>query len=219
MTVTGTVPQCSVLGQTGDEGVTGGRFLNQTVPSPTAAAGRDRDDEMGRRIGELVVACAAGDRTAFHRLYELSAPRVFGMLVGMLRDREAAADIAQEVYVAVWRNAASFRPEAGSAIGWLMTIARNRAIDRLRAARARAASPIDDFPHLAADLPPADGAVGTLVLRRALDRLRPEIRRSLLLVFFGGYTYEEVARALDVPVGTSKTWVRRGLMALRKELE
>ena len=68
-------------------------------------------------------------------------------------------------------------------------------------------------------MPPAESAVDARALRRALDALRPEVRRALLLVFFNGYTHEEVARALSVPVGTSKTWVRRGLMALRKELQ
>jgi RNA polymerase sigma-70 factor (ECF subfamily) len=171
-------------------------------------------------IGDLILASAAGDRLAFRRLYEASSSKVFGVLVAMLRDREAAADVAQEVYVSVWRNAASFRPEAGSALAWLMTITRNRAVDRLRAGRARGASvPIDDFPGLAADLPPAEGAVDALALRRALDTLRPEVRHTILLVFFRGYTHEEVARALNVPLGTSKTWVRRGLVALRKALE
>jgi RNA polymerase sigma-70 factor (ECF subfamily) len=186
----------------------------------SAAPGADQgDDARGRLIGELVLACAGGDRPAFRRLYELSSPKVFGVLVGMLRDRDAAAEVAQEVYVSVWRNAASFRPERGSALGWLVTIARNRAIDRLRAARARGVSArIDDFPDLAADTAPAESAVDALALRRALLALRPEPRRALLLVFFRGYTHEEVARALNVPVGTSKTWVRRGLMALREAL-
>ena len=111
-------------------------------------------------------------------------------------------------------------PSAAAPSAWLMTIARNRAIDRLRAARMRGLYlPIDEFPALAADVSPADGAVDALALRRALDALRPDIRRALLLVFYRGYTHEEVARALNVPVGTAKTWVRRGLMTLRKALQ
>jgi RNA polymerase sigma-70 factor (ECF subfamily) len=193
--------------------------VNQFTYSAARETGRG-DGDAGRLIGELIRACAAGDRSAFRQLYELSSPKIFGVLVAMLRDREAAADVAQEVYVAVWRNAASFRPESGSALAWLATIARNRAIDRLRAARARGvAAPLEDFPGLAADLPAAESAVDALALRRALDALRPEVRRALLLVYFRGYTYEEVALALEVPVGTSKTWVRRGLMALREALQ
>jgi RNA polymerase sigma-70 factor (ECF subfamily) len=193
--------------------------LTELTYSPAQGAGLGDEDAQRRLVGELILACAAGDRAAFRRLYELSAPKVLGVLVAMLRDRDAAADLAQEVYVSVWRNAASFRPERGSGLAWLVTIARNRAIDRLRAARARGISaPIEDFPALAADLPPAEGAVDALALRRALEGLRPDVRRALLLVFFSGYTHEEVARALDVPVGTSKTWVRRGLMALREAL-
>jgi RNA polymerase sigma-70 factor (ECF subfamily) len=196
-------------------------LLTQSTLSAARGAGQVGDDDARRRlIGELILACATGDRLAFRRLYELSSSKVFGVLVAMLRDRETAADVAQEVYVSVWRNAGSFRPEAGSGLAWLMAITRNRAVDRLRAGRARGLSaPIDDFPGLAADLPPAEGAVDVLALRRALDTLRPEVRRTILLVFFRGYTHEEVARAMDVPLGTSKTWVRRGLIALRKALE
>lgn len=194
--------------------------LSDTTDS-TAQDARRGDEEARRRLlGELIVACAAGDRTAFRRLYDLSASQVLGVLVAMLRDRQAAADVAQEVYVSVWRNAASFRAERGSALAWLMTITRNRAIDRLRADRARGlAMPIDDFEHLAARTPPADSALDARALNRAMDTLRPDVRRALLLVFFAGYTHEEVARALSIPVSTSKTWVRRGLMALRKELQ
>ena len=102
-------------------------FLTQATYSAAHDTRRGDDEARRRLIGELIVACAAGDRAAFRRLYELSSSQVFGVLVAMLRDRQSAADVAQEVYVAVWRNAASFRPERGSALAWLMTIARNRA--------------------------------------------------------------------------------------------
>ena len=147
-------------------------FLTQATYSAAQGARRGDDEARRRLIGELIVACAAGDRAAFRRLYELSSSQVFGVLVAMLRDRQSAADVAQEVYVAVWRNAASFRPERGSALAWLMTIARNRAIDRLRADRARGLSaPIDDFPHLV-----AQRAAGRERGRRA--RAAPGARRA-----------------------------------------
>lgn len=169
-------------------------------------------------IGGLVLACAAGDREAFRRLYALTAPAVFGVLVAMLRDREAAADLAQEVYVAVWRSAESFRPERSDALAWLMTIARNRALDRLRAGRISGVqAPVEDVPDLAADLPPG-GAVDAVVLRRALAALRPELRRALALVVLRGYTLDELAHTLNVPASTSRSWVRHGLMALREAL-
>ena len=88
-------------------------FLTQATYSAAHDTRRGDDEARRRLIGELVVACAAGDRAAFRRLYELSSSQVFGVLVAMLRDRQLAADVAQEVYVSVWRNAASFSAERG----------------------------------------------------------------------------------------------------------
>ena len=183
-------------------------------------AGRPAEDERRRQIAELIGACAAGDRPAFRRLYDLSSRFVCGIILAILRDNEMVAEVAQEVYVSIWQRAGSFDDETRNPLAWIAAIARNRAIDRLRAERARGfIVATDEVPDIAGDDPPAGLLVEAVAARRALADLRPEFRRALLLSYFKGYTHTELARALDVPVGTAKSWVRRGLAALKVALE
>lgn len=186
-------------------------------PSPV---GQGADAERRQRIAKLIESCGKGDRTSFRQLYDLSSRFVFGVVLAVLHDREAAAEIAQEVYVSIWQRAGSFDARKGNPLAWMASIARNRSIDRLRADRARGFVTVTDkLPELAGDDPPSGLAVETVALRRALDTLRPEFRQALLLSYFKGYTNTELAGALDVPVGTAKSWVRRGLAALKEALE
>jgi RNA polymerase sigma-70 factor, ECF subfamily len=183
-------------------------------------AGRPAEHERQRRMAELIGACAAGDRPAFRRLYDLSSRFVCGIILAILRDNEMAAEVAQEVYVSIWQRAGSFDDETRNPLAWIAAIARNRAIDRLRAERARGfIAATDELPDIAGDYPPAGLLVEAVAARRALADLRPEFRRALLLSYFKGYTHTELAGALDVPVGTAKSWVRRGLAALKEALE
>jgi len=183
-------------------------------------AGRQAEAERRRRIAKLIGACGDGDRAAFRQLYELSSRFVFGIVIAVLRDQESAAEIAQEVYVSIWQRAESFDAKKGNPLAWMAAIARNRAIDRLRADRARGFVTVtDELPELASNDMPAGLMVEAMALRRALDDLRPEFRQALLLSYFQGYTHTELAGALDVPVGTAKSWVRRGLAALKEALE
>jgi RNA polymerase sigma-70 factor (ECF subfamily) len=178
------------------------------------------DLERRRRMASLIGACAEGDRPAFRQLYELSSRFVFGIVLAILRDNETAAETAQEVYVSIWQRAGSFDRKKGNPLAWIAAIARNRAIDRLRAERVRGfVTATDELPDIAGNDPPAGLAVEVIALRRALDDLRPEFRQALLLSYFKGYTHTELAGALNVPVGTAKSWVRRGLAALKEALE
>src|SRR4029453_15611787 len=95
------------------------------------------DDERRRRMAELIGACAAGDRLAFRRLYDLSSRFVCGIILAILRDNEMAAEVAQEAYISIWQRAGSLHDERRNPLAWIAAIARNRAIDRLRAERAR----------------------------------------------------------------------------------
>ena len=183
-------------------------------------ASQAAEAERRRRMARLIGACADDDRSAFRELDELSSRFVFGIVRAVLRDQESAAEGAQEVYVSIWQRADSFDAKKGNPLAWMAAIARNRAIDRLRADRARGFVVVtDELPELAGDTPSASLAVETVALRRALDDLRPEFRQALLLSYFKGYTHTELAGALDVPVGTAKSWVRRGLAALKEALE
>ncbi len=176
--------------------------------------------EQRRRLAELLTQCADKDRAAFRRLYDLSSRFVFGIVKAVLPDGEMAEDVAQEVYVTIWRRASSFDADKGNPLAWMAAIARNRAIDRLRAERTRGfVSFTDEVPELASDDPSAELSVDALVVRRLLDDLRPEFREALLLTYFKGYTHTELAGIMNVPVGTAKSWVRRGLTALKEALD
>lgn len=175
--------------------------------------------EHRRRLSDLLAATGAGDRAAFRILYDLSVRFVFGVVVAVVQDQQISEEVAQEVYVAIWKRAASFDSERGNPLSWMAAIARNRAIDRLRAERVRGFIAFtDEVPDLADDTADTDLTIDTLAVRRVLEDLRPEFRKALLLSYFRGYTHTELAAVLDIPVGTAKSWVRRGLAALREGL-
>ncbi|MEL6463986.1 MAG: RNA polymerase sigma factor [Pseudomonadota bacterium] len=175
--------------------------------------------EQSRVLAELLIACAAGDRAAFRRFYDVSSRYVFGVVLGILRDREIASEVAQETYVRIWKRAGHFHAECGSPLPWIGSIARNCAIDRLRSERARGFVQFsDEIPDISGDPDPASTTLDTMVIRKLLDDLRPEYRQALLLCYFQGYTYIELASVMDVPVGTAKSWVRRGIAALKEAM-
>lgn len=175
--------------------------------------------EQSRLIADLLIKCAAGDRAAFRRFYDASSRYVFGVVLGILRDREIASEVAQETYVRIWKRAGHFRADCGNPLSWIGSIARNCAIDRLRSERARGFVQFsDEVPDMGGDPDPAGTTLDTMVIRKLLDELRPEYRQALLLCYFQGYTYIELASVMDVPVGTAKSWVRRGIAALKEAM-
>ncbi len=172
--------------------------------------------EQSRLIAGLLIKCAGGDRAAFRRFYDVTSRYVFGVVLGILRDREIASEVAQETYVRIWKRAGHFQADCGNPLSWVGSIARNCAIDRLRSERARGFVQFsDEVPDISSDADPASTTLDTIVIRKLLDELRPEYRQALLLCYFQGYTYVELASVMDVPVGTAKSWVRRGIAALK----
>jgi RNA polymerase sigma-70 factor (ECF subfamily) len=171
----------------------------------------------------LLQACARGDRTALHSLYRATAPRLFGLALGILRRRELAEDVMQDSFVLVWRHAHSFDPGRGSAMAWLAGIVRNRCIDHLR--RRGREVPLDpEFMQSWEDPAsgPADLAALTSDARRlrdCLDELEEGPRKILLQVYYNGMAYNEVADLVGAPLGTVKSWVRRSLVRLRGCME
>lgn len=165
---------------------------------------------------------AKGDRTAFAALYEQTSPRLFGICLRMLRDRGQAEEILQDIYLIVWRRAVTFDPERASASTWLSAIARHRAIDRLREARE---TPIDDdFLHSFADdspNPEAQAESGELSrrLQNCLEKLDAQKSSLIREAFYAGITYRELAERMAIPLGTIKSWIRRGLLELKSCLE
>ena len=191
-----------------------------TPTSETSApTGRVPDAELRDRLLDLIGECAEGNRASFRRLYDLTSHRVFGIVLAVLRNRATAEEVAQEVFVQIWRQSDAFQARKANPLGWISSIARNRAIDRLRADRARGfVQYSDDVPDIADGRLDPDAPLDTLVLIRALSGVRPEYRKIILLSYFRGYTQSEMSELLDLPLGTVKSWMKRGLAELREAL-
>jgi len=172
----------------------------------------------------LITRIAAGDRDAFSRFYDLLAPTAFGLIRRVLRDPEAAAEVLQEVFWQVWREAPRYDPKRGSPEAWLVMRAKTRAIDRLRSIRRRDrtfVAPVDESVAPRDDGPaenPAVVAEDRSLVRTALAQLPEPQRRVIELAFFEGLTQSEIATRLGEPLGTVKTRARLGLERLRGAL-
>ena len=165
-----------------------------------------------------------GDRAALQTVYRLTSAKLFGVCLRILGAHGDAEDVLQEVYVTVWRKAADFDARRASPMTWLIAIARNRSIDRLRASRtSRNMEAIDVAVDVADTTPRADVALESVQehvkLHGCLDGLASHERAALRGAFFDGSTYEDLATRLKVPLGTMKSWIRRGLAKLRECLE
>lgn len=172
----------------------------------------------------LLARVAAGDRSAFESLYRASAPRLYAICLGVLSDRGEAEDVLQDVYVGVWHKAAQFDAARASAAAWLGTIARNRAIDRLRSAQLPLRTAPVELVEAIADPGPspdrqAQAAGDRAQLDACMDQLDDRRRNLIRIAFFEGATYEELAARIGAPLGSVKSWIRRGLLQLRACLE
>lgn len=183
------------------------------------------DAPMDRRgLERLLAAVATGDAQAFERLYHATSAKMFGVCLRLLSDRDEAEDAVQEAYAAIWRKAAQYDAAIASPISWLAMIAHNKAVDRLRGnGDTRNTVPIEfavDVSDTAPTAPAlAEHAGETRQLDRCLNQLEARRRTLIRTAFFEGATYEELARRTDTPIGTVKSWIRRGLIQLRTCLE
>lgn len=163
---------------------------------------------------------ADGDQAALQQVYQQTSAKLFGICLRILGDRSEAEDALQDIYVAVWRKAGSFDPARGvSPITWLATLARNRAIDRLRSSKAHLNRPIEAAAETADSAPLAEGLMveGDTYRRMTgcLGELEPDTAAYIRAAFFDGHTYATLAEAAGAPLGTMKSWIRRALMRLR----
>lgn len=161
--------------------------------------------------------CARGDQGAFRELYALTSPQLLALLIRMLRRRDLAEEVLQETFVSAWRNAPEYTASRGRVFAWLTTIARNRALDELRKTKRAALDPgasLDDLPDEEGEETYGDAEVRAL--SACLDALPDGQRRSVQLAYLDGLSHDEIAQALRAPLGTVKSWVRRGLAALKQ---
>jgi RNA polymerase sigma-70 factor (ECF subfamily) len=168
---------------------------------------------------DLLVRIAERDREAFEQLYQRYIRSMFGLALRRLRDRQRAEDAVQETFAAVWRSAASYRPERGPAAPWLYAIARNAIVDRFR-------TQVDtsgEVPEIVSSDPgPAESAESSFVswrVHRALEELSPREREVVELAYWSGLSQSEVAEYLHIPLGTVKTRTRAALARLAEILE
>lgn len=166
-------------------------------------------------LGPLLQAAANGDRQAFARVYQLSSARMFAIALRMTRRRDLAEDALQDAFVTIWRKSADYRPDRGAPLAWMTVIVRSRAIDILRRRPEAADVELTDAhetivtwrPEVAADI---GGCIG---------RLPDNHRKAILMAYYYGMSHGELADQLAAPLGTVKSWVRRGLVELRECLD
>lgn len=167
------------------------------------------------RGATLLRQVAAGDAEALGEFYDLYAGLANGLALRILRNSTEAEDVVQEVFVQVWRQAPRYDSLRGSPEAWVCTMARTRALDRLRRLAARREDPSEAAPP-PRDLPKTDEA---LAVQRAMDSLSEDQRRALELAYYEGLTQSEIAHRLGQPLGTIKTRIRSAMIRLRETLE
>ena len=173
-------------------------------------------------ISRLLTRVALRDRQAFNLLYEHTSAKLFGVALRLLRDRGEAEDALQEVYVKVWQGADRYAPAQATAMSWLIAIARNHAIDRLRA-RKSGQEDFDAASSLADEAPTPESSASARSERakidECLDRLDGDKADAVRGAYLEGYSYQELAERYAVPLNTLRTWLRRSLLKLRECLE
>jgi RNA polymerase sigma-70 factor (ECF subfamily) len=171
-------------------------------------------------LASLLEATSLGNHAAFRALYDATAPKLMGIALRITRDRQMAEEVLQETFVKIWQNAERFSPDAGQPMAWLSAIARNRAIDRIRAEKGERSRASADEPELERLVAPGTGdPVMQEALRKCLSQLEEEAQKCVLLAYCSGYSREELAERFGRPVGTIKTLLHRSVRLLKACLE
>ena len=167
----------------------------------------------------LLASVAKGDEAAFERLYAATRAKLFGVVLRILRRQDLAEEVVQEAYVKIWHSAGQFNPSLASPITWMVSIARNRAIDVMR---KRSEASIEDEPaamEIASDIPdPLARREMTEELKRILEcvgQLDPERQKLVLLAYYNGWSREQLSEKFNTPLNTVKTWLRRSMIEIR----
>jgi RNA polymerase sigma-70 factor (ECF subfamily) len=176
-------------------------------------------DARRAELSDLIARVARGDRRALNAVYDRTSAKLYGVCLRIARDRDAADDILQNVYLKVWSRAGRFNPDFASPITWLCAIARNTAIDWVRKHGSPALSV--PGPAQATDagfneaLEVMTAGEDRAQIFDCLEALSPQQQRAITLAFFDGLSHSELATTMRTPLGTTKSWIRRGLLELR----
>lgn len=176
-------------------------------------------DDAKKHIEALIAQVALGNQNAFSALYDATSGKLLAVCLRVLKERAIAEDAMQEAYIKVWKNADRYQVTGHSPMTWLITIARNTAIDRLRARKSDGdiSSYIDHLP--ASGPTPEQSAVAASEAKRigrCLDELDADRRAAIVGAYLGGETYKDLAGKFNVPLNTMRTWLRRGLATMRE---
>ena len=175
-------------------------------------------------LPRLLAACAARDRAAFERLYRETSPKLFGVALRILRREDWAEDVLQECYVRIWDHAPDYRAGLAAPMTWMTSIVRNRCLDWLRRPNLEVIDEEGELIEAAASNAPGplaelESAGDARALRKCLETLDARQRQAIALAYYDGLSHSELAAHLREPLGTVKTWVRRGLLRLKSCLE
>jgi RNA polymerase sigma-70 factor (ECF subfamily) len=205
--------------------VTGGQRRLRAVPGDPSGHGSHPASSpepaaASADLNDVLSQVARGDERAFERLYDTVAGAVHGLVRRVLRDPAQAEEVTQEVFLEIWRSATRFDPTRGKAMTWVMTMAHARAVDRVRSAQASTDRDLKvgtrdytvEYDSVAETV---ESGFERLQVQRCLGSLTDLQKESVTLAYYGGYTYNEVADLLSVPLGTVKTRLRDGLIRMR----
>jgi RNA polymerase sigma-70 factor (ECF subfamily) len=179
-------------------------------------------DDLADDLAKALTACANGDRNGLRMIFDSEAARLIAVAERIVRRRDLAEEVVQEAFIRIWSNAHQYAPERGSARGWIYAIVRNRALNMLRDGkredlvsedRLEALQENDQLDQIMASWHKLDQ---NSRLRECLGTLDDTQRRGILMAYVGGYTHGEIAGRLRIPLGTTKSWIRRGLSSLRE---
>jgi RNA polymerase sigma-70 factor (ECF subfamily) len=172
-------------------------------------------------LSELLRRCAAGDRSAFRRLYELQTPRLYAVALRITRQSALAADAVHDALLQVWQNAGRFDINRGNPEAWLLSLVRYRALDIARR-NVREVTGVELPESEDQDPDPLSRLIGTTegeALQRCLQKLEADRRQLVMLAFLDGLSHTELAAKLNQPLGTVKSWIRRALLSLKRCLD
>ena len=175
------------------------------------------------QLDTLLRAASNGDKAAFRAIYDATSAKLFAVAIRILKRSDLAEDVMQDAYLKIWDAASNYRPELGSPISWMAAITRNRAIDVLRKRTEVSVEDQKDSGERADEAPnPFEMTVQSLELKSLLvcmEKLKPDHRDCLLMAYYYGYTHEEISTRMSTPVGTVKSWIRRGLVRVKECLD